>query len=137
MGGINLTTVMDALASAANNATGVDRVFAYPVEDAMPGDAIVGYPEEFEPTITFGRGMDRAVFPLWIVCGLQQDKSTRDFAATIIDTTTDIPNVIESNSTLVALGSIAVTDCRFESWAIPANGGPLHVVVRFNVEVTA
>lgn len=138
MGGINLTTVMDALATAVATATSVGSAYGYPIEDVKPGDALVGYPdEEFELSITFGRGADRATFPVWVVCGLQQDKSTRDFAAGVIDAASDLPAVVEANSTLTALGAIKVTDCRFESWAIPANGGPLHVVIRFDIEVTA
>lgn len=135
MSGIDLTTCMDGLAAAFLTVTGVERSFGYPVEDVVPGDAIVGYPESIEFDLTFGRGADKTTFPVWVICGLVQDASTRAFASALIRDTNDIKAAVDGSDT-IAGGTVRITDAAIDRVLVGPTGGQLwHISVRFNAEV--
>lgn len=139
MSALVLTTVMDALATATSAASGIDRAYAYPVEAPQTPCVVVGYPEDdIEFDMTFGRGADRAVFPVWAVLGLWQDANTRTAVSNVINAATDVKTKIEASTTLLALGAIRVTGARVEAWTMGRGETPLiNAAVRFTVEVTA
>lgn len=134
MGALNLASVMADLATAVQTVLASGRTaHGWPVESLQPGDAIVGYPEGDQPiTGTFGRGMDRVKVPVWVICGLVQDSSTRTAVSGWVD---------DSSSVVTAIQGFASSywgSARVESYAIdrfePVGGSPL-VVIRFTVDV--
>ena len=134
-GGIDLTAAMDGLAAAVQAVlTGTGHAYAWPVEAVRAGDAVVGYPQDpIEVALTFGRGADRAVFPVFAICGLPQDKATRDAIADIVTAASDWVAAIQSAS---GVGSYAlVRDCVVDAWN--PDGRPMQMAVRFNVEVVS
>lgn len=134
MAALDLTATMDALAAAMLNVTGVTRSFAWPVEDVDVGDAVVGYPTEpIEIGTTFGRGADQTTFPVWVICGMAQDKASRDFAADFISGSTDVSDQV--NGTLSGAVQIAhVARCTIDRLELQ---GLQHLSVRFDIEVTS
>ena len=75
---IDLAAVMDALASGATSAAGLERGYGWPVDTVSPPAVVVGYPEEFEYDQTFGNTTDRATFPVWVVVGRVSTRAARD-----------------------------------------------------------
>lgn len=133
MSGIDLTAVMDGLAAAVDAALASDKTcYAYPVEDLTVGDAVVGYPETVEVTQTFRRGIDRATVPVYLVCGLVQDKSTRDTIADYITGAGSLITAIESYSTS-AWSSVSVRPLRVEPYAPVGRPPQLAVVLPVDV----
>ena len=134
MSGVDLTAVMDSLATAVQTALATDKhAYAYPVEDLGTGDAVVGYPQDpMQLTQTFARGMDRATFPVWIIGGLPQDKATRDTLADFITGSGSLVTAIEGYST-TAWSSVYVGTATIEEYA--PNGRPAVLAVRFDCDV--
>ena len=134
MGGINLSATMDALATAFSNVTGVTRAFAWPTEDATPGTAVVGYPLDPDQfAITFGRGADKATFPVWVVAGLVQDEATRDFISALLLGSADVLDKVDGSLGSVVQTAIVI-NATIERLTVAGNQ---HLSVRFDVEVIA
>lgn len=134
-GGLDLTAVMDGLAAAVQTKLASDKkCYAWPTEDVTSGDAVVGYPDPTEIAITFGRGADRATFPVWFIGGYPQDKTTRDTLADVITGTGSLITAIETYSTS-AWSSVAVKAAEpfFEPYQ-PV-GRPAQLALRFNVDL--
>lgn len=131
---ITLATTMDALASAMLTVSGIERAYASPTEGPKPVCAIVGYPESFEPAATYGRATDHAVFPVWVLCGLQADANTRSVVSAFITGSADCVDALEA----VTGGAYIVTAIAVEGWNLNADERPvIHTAIRFTVEVTA
>ncbi|HVW34048.1 MAG TPA: hypothetical protein VHL53_16045 [Acidimicrobiia bacterium] len=77
MGGIELAAVMDAIAANLAAVTGL-RCYEWPTDSAAPPAGIVGYPERITYDMTYGRGADRATFPVWILLGAASSRTARD-----------------------------------------------------------
>lgn len=76
---MNVAAVMTAVANALTDELVVERAYDWPAGSVDPPCAIVGYPEAGQPfDNTMSRGTDRALFPLWIVCGAADKRSSRD-----------------------------------------------------------
>lgn len=135
MAALNLTDVMVDLALVVQTALASGRTaFAYPAESVQPGDAIVGYPEGEQPlTGTFGRGMDRVTLPVWIVCGLPQDESTRDAVSGWLDDSSSVVTAIEETQLAVSWSSARVTGYSIERFD-PIGGNPL-VLLKLSVDL--
>lgn len=134
-GGIDLGASMDGLKTAFAAVTGVIRSFGFPNEDANPGDAIVGYPETITFDLTFGRGADRATFPVWVICGLPQDTTTRAFISTLLLGSSDIKDAVDGGDTIPG-ATVRVADAAIDRVALGPEGNRLwHLSVRFNVDV--
>lgn len=126
-----MAAVMDALAARILAAGVTTRAHAWPVGAVQPPCAIVGYPEEIEFDATFGRGSDRAVFPVWMVCGNVSDRTARDVLSGYITGATGIKDALDGN-----LGGVVqtarVTDCQIEKTTI---GAVEYIAARFQIEV--
>lgn len=127
-----LKTVNTAIASALVTATLVPRCHAWPVESVQAGEAIVGYPSELELTATFGRGADRAVIPVWFICGLPQDEATLDRVAALVTAASDVVDVIDA--ALLSTGAVSTQFGAFEPVDV---GGLTRLAVRFDVNLTS
>jgi hypothetical protein len=131
-----LSTVMDAIGAAVVTTSGVDRAYTRPVEGIRSPCVVVGYPDELDFDQTFGNGVARAVFPVWVVLGLQQDESTHTALSSLA--TFAVLEAVASDSTLTALGAVMVEGATIEGWNIGTEERPLvHTALRFTVEVTA
>lgn len=76
MGAIRLQATMQAIAAALVEAEVVEKAWAWPFEQAAPGDAVVGYPTTLKFDETFQRGSDSAVIPVWVVAGVAGEEVT-------------------------------------------------------------
>lgn len=129
-----LGATMDALATAMATATGVTNAYGWPVEGIVPPCAVVGYPEPFDLSMTFGRGPDRATFPVWVVVGIQQGKTTRDAASDLIAAVGDVKSTLEADRTLGGvIDSLRVVRVGIEAWEL--QGGLVHTAIRFDIDV--
>lgn len=84
MAALELVGVMDGIAAtlrAAGMFPGDDRVFEWPTLSVNPPCAIVGYPTALTYDATMARGADRATFPVWVVVGKVDARTTRDALA--------------------------------------------------------
>lgn len=84
MAELDLAGIMDAIARTAVLSGIVKRAYAWPTLDVSPPALIVGYPTELNYDATMARGSDRAVFPVWVVCGKIDARSTRDIVAAYV-----------------------------------------------------
>ena len=133
MSALNLAAVMADLAAAVQTVLDAGRTASgYPVEGLQPGDAVVGYPEgEQSLTATFGRGMDRVTVPVWIICGLPQDSTTRTAVSGWIDDSSSVVTAIEGYAG--TWSSVQVETFSIESF-VPVGGSEL-VAIKFTVDV--
>ena len=131
MAKLDMAGVMDAIAAALVSSGSASRAYAYPAAIVQKGQAAVGYPERVEFDMTFGRGLESAVFPVWVLCGLPSEERTRDEVSRLVGSATDVKTALDGN-----LGgecsSLRVTDARIESY--DTTGGAF-VAVRFDCEV--
>lgn len=75
---LRLKAINQAIATALEEREVATKAWPEPRELADTGDAIVGYPTSIEFDVTFQRGADRAVIPIWIVAGLVGEEGTLD-----------------------------------------------------------
>jgi hypothetical protein len=102
MTALNLSSVMDALATAAGTATSL-KAWAYPPDAVTAPCIAVGYPTEINLDATFGRSSDSVVIPVWIIVGKAADgKAVRDKLSGYL---TGISGVVEA---LDALAGVSV-----------------------------
>lgn len=130
MSKVALGTTMDAIATALSSLIS-GTAHAWPVEDARPGDAVVGYPDgAITFASTFGRGGDELTIPVWLICGYRSQKSTRDAIAAHL---TGGSSVVDA---LLALSTDPVVSLTgtVEPFTTP-QGEPL-VAVRFDLTIT-
>lgn len=78
MGALRLKAINQALALALEEREVVGKAHPRPVEFADTGEAIIGFPSSIDFDLTFQRGADRAVIPIWIVAGLMDSDTTLD-----------------------------------------------------------
>jgi hypothetical protein len=133
MSALNLSAVMTGLAAAVQTVLASGRTaYDHPVEAALPGDAVVAYPADpIEVSTTFRRGQDRCVVPVYVICGLPQDETTRDAISTWIGDSSSVVTAIEGYSGTWA--SVSVMRPLIEGFA-PV-GQPPQLAVRFDVDV--
>ena len=136
MGALQLAATMDAIAAAlvTGGIVSSGHAYAWPVEALVPGDAIVGYPEDdgIDVDMTFGRGADQAVIPVWVICGLPQDKATRDRVSVLVGSGSSVKGALDG--TLSGLVSSCVATNPRITTDINAAGLAL-VAVRFDCEI--
>jgi len=134
MGRLKVADTMDALATAVATSSLIDAAFGYPVEAVAPGQATVGYPDPIDFDMTFGRGADRATFPVWVMCGLTVDRATRATVDALIAGSADIKAAIEDHAPAGAYSSVRVTDAAIESAPL-STSGLWALSIRFDCEV--
>lgn len=78
MGALRLKAINQAIALALEEREVVPKAWPYPRETVDTGDAIVGFPKSIDFDLTFQRGADQAVIPIWIVAGLIGEEATLD-----------------------------------------------------------
>lgn len=132
MSAINVSAVMQALADRLVAAGVVSNAYGWPVRSAKPVCAIVGYPDgDIDFDATFGRGSDRAVFPVYVVCGNVHDESTRDVISGYITGATGVKDALDGNLG-GAVQTARVTGARVDLLTL---AGADYLTARFDVEI--
>lgn len=126
-----LRQIMVGLADLLNTAGIAPSVFDYPVESVSPPCAVVGYPTTTEFDVTFKRGGDRFVFPVWVMVGKTTSGDARDRLSAILDDATSVKATLDGAHDF---GSVRVTDASIEEVAV---GGVSYLSAKFDVEVLA
>ena len=135
MSSLDLVAVMDAIADAAKEAELVlaDRVYPWPTLLVNPVCLVVGYPTALNYDATFGRGSDRATFPVWLIAGKVDARSTRDVIGQYIgpDGVTSVKTALDGD-----LGGV-VQSCRVTAATIEAANisGVDYQAVRFDLDI--
>ena len=131
MAGIALGTVMNAMAAALEASGTVTKAHAWPVEGMVPGQAVIGYPRDpVELDHTYQRGSDRLTIPVWFLCGLPQDKSTRTAVSDLLTAAgTDVGDALNAD-----LGGASIHVMRATVETVEFQGGPPLLAVRFDCD---
>lgn len=134
MSAIDLAATMDAIAARLTAAGVVTRAYGWPAGSVQPPCAIVGYPEDgnIEYDVTFQRGSDKALIPVWIVAGAVHDRSSRDVLSAYIGAGARSVKAALDGDLGGAAQTARVTDCQIEKLPI---GAVEYVTARFDVEV--
>jgi hypothetical protein len=93
----NLGEVMDAIALAIEAQGVTERTYAYPAESISPPCAVVAYPTDIEFDVTYNRGADRCVIPVYFIVGRVVERSARDALAGIITGATGIKEALDGD----------------------------------------
>lgn len=113
----NFGDIMDDLAVQLDTVTGL-RVFAFPPKSATPPFAFVNMPDVVAYDLTFGRGMDRFTFEVWVGIADVVDRATRakcaQFAAG--SGSLSIKQAIEAST----VHDYRVTEAKFQSFTLGA-----------------
>lgn len=128
---LDMAGTMDAIAAALVTGSVVAKAYGWPAPIVQKRQAAVGYPERVEFDMAFGRGLEQAVFPVWIVCGLPGEETTRDEVSRLVGSTTDVKTALDGSLGDV-VSSLRVIDARIETY--DTTGGAF-VAVRFDCEV--
>ncbi len=115
----------------------VPVAYGWPNAIVQKGQAAVGYPTSVDFDMTFGRGLESVVIPVWVVCGYPGDKATRDEISRLIASATDVKDALEAADLGSAVDSLRVTDCAVEMYQPNPVAQPdtWYLSVRFDCEV--
>lgn len=131
MGAINLVATMDGIHDTLISGGVTKRAYAYPVDAAVVPCAIVGYPTSLTFDMTFQRGSDTAVFPIWFLVGKVAQLASRKALSAILTGATGIKDKLDGT-----LGGVVqaarVTDCTVETVQL---GAISYLAARFDLEV--
>lgn len=140
MAQISLAATMRAIASALETAGVVDRAYGWPNAIVQPGQAAVAYPEpgDIEFDVTFQRGLEHAVIPVWVVCGYAGEERTLDTVSALLSGDADVKDALDGTLS-GTVGSLRVMDASIERYdANPDNPGrTFFVAVKFRCDVLA
>jgi hypothetical protein len=97
MSALDLSAVMDAIADTIRTANVTERVYEWPTESVTEPCAVVGYPrdEEIDFDVTYGRGSDRAVFPVYLLVGKVSDRTARDRLSALLTGATGLKDHVD------------------------------------------
>lgn len=134
MAALNLASTMDALAAKlVASSVAAKRVYAQPEESVAPPCVVIGYPDDIEYDQTFGRGSDRAEFPVWFLVGKVTGKASRDALSAVITGAASVKDVLDGALTVGAnVATVRVTGAKPESIKF---GDVEYLSARFDCEV--
>jgi len=137
MGALRLRAVNEALALALEEREVVSKAHPRPVEFADTGEAIVGFPTSIDFDLTFQRGADRAVIPIWIVAGLMDADATLDELERLLgDGQTSVKAALETGEyggLDAVLSAVTVSTGGVDQ--LLTEGGLRYAAARFDAEV--
>lgn len=125
MGEVALSEVMDGLAGLAT----VANVYAWPVKSLNTPAIVVGYPTEIDFDLTFQRGGDRVIVPVWYVVGDSMNAATRDLLSDALAGAAGFKDQLDG---VHSFGSVGVASASIETVAV---GGVDYIAIRFECEV--
>lgn len=129
---MNLANIMDAIANALIDAQVVATVYSWPTDNANVPCAVVAYPiDPIDFDMTFQRGSDRLVIPVYFLVGRASDRTARDQVSAVIDGAGSIKVAIDGD-----LGSVVQTArvmaCQIQEFTL---AGVSHLAARFDIEI--
>lgn len=125
----NLTATMDGIAALITSSGLVKNVYEWPTNGATPPCAIVGWPTSMVFDMTFQRGGDEMVIPVYFVVGDTSNKDARDALSTILGDATSIKSALDGVHTF---GDVRVTEVSISEFTIGA--APM-LAAKFDCEV--
>jgi hypothetical protein len=130
---LDLAGTMDALAAKAVAGGVSKKVYAWPEDGVTPPCVVVGYPEPIDFDVTMGRGSDRAVFPIYFLCGKVMGKASRAVASAAVTGAAGTKNALDGPLTVGAnTASVRVTNARIGPAIV---GAVEYLAVIFDTEV--
>jgi hypothetical protein len=107
------------------------QVYPWPVDGITVPAIVVGYPDSMTFDLTFGRGGDSLVLPLWFVIGQGQTstKDVRDQLSTVIGAAPSIKSTLDGD---YAWGTVRVADVKIEG---VTSGGISYIAALFNLDI--
>lgn len=127
MGAMDLTAIMEGLAARAVGLA--PNVYDFPVESVTVPCIVVGYPTDIEFDMTFQRGGDRLVVPVWYVVGKVTTKFARDALSVVLAGVASIKSQLDGATDF---GDVRITDAVIDELTV---GGVTYVSARFDTEV--
>lgn len=124
---------MQAIADTAQTAGVTTRVYAWPNDAASVPCLVVGYCDRLDFDATFGRGADRAEFPVWIICGRATERTTRDVLSALITGDTGVKNALDGTLGGV-VQSARVTGVSIETVSL---GGQEFLSAKFLIDIVS
>lgn len=112
---MNVAAVMDELGAALGTISGL-RVFPYSATKVVPPAAIVGWPDPYNFDSTMARGSDRATFPIYVVVGNVDARTSRDAISRYADGSGEasVKAVLEAFE-FTACDAVRVMSCEFST----------------------
>ena len=128
-----MAAVMDAITATLVAGGRTEAMYPYPAETIATPAVVVGYPTTIDYDETFGRGSDRADFPIWFVVSRNDPKSTRNALSALIAGATSVKTLLDGT-----LGGVVqtarVTDCKPDFIDI---AGVPYAAAKFTLEVVS
>lgn len=111
----------------------MSNVYAWPVDSITVPCFVFGFPESIVPKVTFNRGGDQALFPLWYVVGqgTTSTKDVRDLLSVALGNMNDVITALDGNH------SFGATDTRDPKVEYVNSGAISYVSLRFDCYVLA
>lgn len=132
MARLDLAAVMDALVASVVDAGILDRAYGWPLPEVSPPCVVAGYPTSYSPGVTMDRGHDRATFPIWLVLGRIDERTTRDVFGSYLNGTADIVDAL-NNADVDHEWSCRVMAAEVQPWVpVPEL---TYLSIRFDVDV--
>jgi len=125
----SMAVCMDGLAGLVETANLAENVYAWPAESVTPPCAVVGYPSDITFDLTFNRGGDQWVFPLWFVVGKSSSPDSRDALSDVLSDAVSIKSTLDG---LQTFGDVRVTDAKIAEITIAA---VTYIAAQFDCEV--
>lgn len=128
---MNIADVMDELGAALSTIPGL-HTYPYWADKVTPPAAVIGWPDPYTFDLTYARGGDSAVFPVMVLVGRPNARSTRDQLSRFADGSGDasVKAVVE-NAAYTACHSVRVQSAEF---GVITVGGVEFLAATFEIE---
>jgi hypothetical protein len=91
----SLAATMDAIATRLQPLA--PTVYAWPVREAVPPCAVVGYPADIAFDLVYHDASQEMTFPIWFLVGPVADKATRTEADAVIEGSAKVKAALDGN----------------------------------------
>lgn len=127
---VSVSSIMDTLGDALEEIEGL-RVFPYYADRVHPPAVVVGWPDSYAYDSTMARGADTLVFPVTVVVGRADARSSRDQLSLYADGSgsTSVKQAIEELGPWVRVMSA--------EFGVVSIAGVEYLAATFDVEVVA
>jgi hypothetical protein len=120
-----LSEVMDGLADLID----MRNVYPFPAASITPPCALIGYPENVEFDLTFQRGGDTFLFPVWLIVGTSGTIDTRDTLSGYLSGVTSLKEALDGSHDF---GSVRCTDAQISEVTV---AGTTYTGIKISTEV--
>lgn len=130
---MRLAEVMDDVAVRLRSIPVFREVAAYPKGSVTPPAAIVAYPDDYNPNLTYNRGAARISLPVWVVVGKISERTARDLLSQFVDGdgAASIVAVLQARG-YTAFSSLTVTNVDFDTFT---DGSTDYIAAVFDCDI--